>query len=566
MQTTPTQSLPKIAPLPGETQRAFVTRVWDSLPFDLDVDKAKYCRDVWFGSGRDASLTRIADRHFPVERYRKVTGSAVFKEHTTKRIAVDPATGLRREEPTVYDANAIEQICERNNKRILESADFSPLCDGHTPDVQAIEKGVQQPDVLGYAGPFYLGKLGGVLAIYCDEHHDVSDLSRLDKLHRRSPEIWLSDRMDERIFDPIACLGAQTPRLDLGITRYGRTFNVLGKDGASLMKYSAPPAASSTFIPGADEDDKKRYAANPQDDSGESEMALEDNDVRQIVDAISQSAAFQAMQQLVPHVPKLISLAGGESADPGQGASPPAAPPADAQVPPPANGEGQLTSPPAAPPAAPEPPPAKEPYQADADDQSMLQRYMSGEADDTALTQHFSGKKQKYALPIAPMVAGAIGSIAGNAMSGSKDNYARDQSLIQKANYERALAEKDAELQALRTQARQSDRYSRLSAMAAQGFQFDVTEELNLTADFTDDQFNRHVEKAVAKYERIPLAVNVPVMTTPGLTAPVAKQSEHYQRQRREEIQNRVTRLREAGRDATWEEEAEKYDREHGVS
>lgn len=556
-----------IAPFAGESQADFLERVWDQLPGDSDLDKSRYARDAWFSAGRDGQLQRLAQQTFPADRYRKITGSAVFKEHSTKRTVTD-ADGMRHEQPVVYDRAALESIRDRCNQRILGTGDFSPLTAGHTPDKEMLAKGAQQPEVLGYAGPFYLGKLNGQYAILCDEHHDRQDLGRIDKLRRRSPEVWMEERMDDRFFDPIACLGAETPRLDLGMTRYGRFF-AAHRDGAELMKYAAPaamPSGSNTFVPGGD-DHHHRY---------EGEASMSPEDVQAVVAAISETDWSQAMQQLAPHVPQLLELIqteGGEHTPPAH-AAPPAAPPS-------------------APPAATTPKPAKPPYEPDEADKHAMSRYMSGDMGDDEFHEHLCSQRNKYnaatdeaegeekaeatgddvadysaasekmgaILGKVERSGGRVGETKdgshfydGSAMEGKWDSrkgtvkhsrtaqeeLAGTSRNVEVARYQRETEQLRQRVEQLEADKRYATRYARLQAKQAEGFLFDLEEEAKDTFDLSDTQFDKHL-KRIEKYERSP--VGFEMLPTPELDRQrKGKADEEYKRQRKEEIVSIATR------------------------
>lgn len=484
---TMTPDTDALTPQPGESQADYVDRVWDHVPVDSDIEKAKWCRDAWFGSGNDSQLLNIARRRFPSDRYQHITGSAVFKEHSTTR------KHEGQESTEVYGRDEIEAICRRNNERIASTEDFAPLCEGHTPDQYARDRGVPQPKVLGYAGPYYLGKLNGQFAIFCDEHHHRDEAENLEKLQRRSPEIWLEERMDKRFFDPIACLGAETPRLDLGMTRYGRNvFSVRADDGAELMKYAAP-AAGSVYVP------TEKYGAEP--------MALSPEDLSQIVEAISGMEQFQVLEQLAPVAGKLVEMANGGGPGPmipGGGGD--------------AGGIGlegdndglEVNEPPSA-------------YEPDDDDKSMLSRYMAGDCGDDEMSQYMAGKRDKY-------MGGAQPAAMPTQYSKSA---AADQARIEKARYERENEGLRRRVEVLERDKREAERYQKLTAKQAEGFVFDLEDELNDTRDMNDQQFERHLAR-IERYERAPLSDQVPALHTPPLQKGQVKQTEDYQRERAE--------------------------------
>jgi hypothetical protein len=192
-------------------------------------------------------LERIADEKFTPDKFDRVRDVCVFAEH-------DTVDSKGREQH--YDRSALEAIVERCNRRIQETGDFAVLTDGHTPDSEEASKGAGQPKVIGFAGPYKLGTIGKdkpKYAIFADEFRFKDEQERFERLPRRSVELWMDDDMAQRFFDPIACLGAETPRLDLGI-RFAKS-----KDGKVIERYAAvAPSGSNTFV--------EEFAAQPSED------------------------------------------------------------------------------------------------------------------------------------------------------------------------------------------------------------------------------------------------------------------------------------------------------------
>lgn len=567
-----TPRLERLHPDDGEAQVDFVDRVWDQIPADSDIEKAKICRDAWLSSGRDSSLQRIAAKRFPADRFQRVTGSAVFKEHETVRYRRDPVTGEESDEQVVYDRDAIAAICEQCNSRIQSTEDFAPLVEGHTPTRQQIERGARQPDVLGYAGPFYVGKLGGKFAIFADEYHHKQDQPRLDRLQRRSPEVWMKDisgnelTVDQRFFDPIACLGAETPRLDLGMTRYGRDcFETIGHDGAQLMKYAAP-AANSVYVPTDIDDEPDKY-------SGTEPMPLSDQDLQQIVEAVSSMRQFQILEELEPALPRLLEMAGGNGGG-DIGGDHPAVPDDDQEEGEPDDLQeqypdddpaGDIPDEPVSGAAEGTEDEAQQPdsggdYSPDDDDQEMLSRYMSGGCDDQEFMRYMSGKRSRL-QPSQNAPADNNPPPAGD----QRDNYSRrdamdkDRYAREIAHERRKNAEMEKRLAAIEADKREAQRYSRLSD-ARQQHAFDIDEQLEFTRDMSDDQFDRYMLSAVPNFSPIPLGEHVPVLPTPDIDRGRAKQSEDYRRQKSEWVANEVEKRRGKGLAASWEEVAAEYD------
>lgn len=138
-----------------------------------------------------------------------------------------------------FGRDELSAICNRCNQRIRETGDYAAVTLGHTPSPDAAEKGAQQPEVVGYAGPFRMGLLGEAgerqrFAILADFHIFKEDFQRVrKKFARRSPEVWVEDRVDQMFLDPIALLGAEAPRLDMGLMLYSAS-----RSGRAIEKYA----------------------------------------------------------------------------------------------------------------------------------------------------------------------------------------------------------------------------------------------------------------------------------------------------------------------------------------
>lgn len=116
-----------------------------------------------------------------------------------------------------YDARLLGRIAKNNNERIEDTGDYVPIVSHHTPEDKDPSK---QPEILGFAGPFRLGKIGNKKprhAILATFKVFKDQLPEFLKRPRRSVEIWPESSPDQRYIDPIAVLGAETPRRDLGL-------------------------------------------------------------------------------------------------------------------------------------------------------------------------------------------------------------------------------------------------------------------------------------------------------------------------------------------------------------
>lgn len=292
---------------------------------------------------------------FDPRQFETVPNVPVFAEHQTT--AKDGRT-LR------FGPNELKAVVDRCNRRINETGDYAAVTFGHTPDPN--DPNGQMPDVAGFAGPFRLGTVGedGArkrYAILADFHIYRGDFERFKKHPRRSPELWLEDTFEEMFLDPIAVLGAEAPRLDLGLLYSAQ------RHGKLVEKYAAAaPSSTNTFIPSSNSP-RKMQAGVP--DTGGATM-ISPEDLRQLMDAFEQTDIFQwargKMEQEagVNATVPAPDVNGPQMPDPAMGAPDPGmAPPMgmDAGAPPPAPPAGlaEAGPPPPAEAGPPMPPPEK---------------------------------------------------------------------------------------------------------------------------------------------------------------------------------------------------------------
>jgi hypothetical protein len=164
----------------------------------------------------------------------------VFAEHVTK---------ARNGRTLIFNRENLERLAESCNRRIQQTGDYAAVTIGHTPDRDALAAGAPPPKVVGFAGPFRVGRLGqgedGKWCIFADLRIYPEFREVLKHYPRRSAELWLAGEYDEMYLDPIALLGAETPRLDLGLVYSAE------RGGVMVEKYAAAfPSATSTFVPG----------------------------------------------------------------------------------------------------------------------------------------------------------------------------------------------------------------------------------------------------------------------------------------------------------------------------
>lgn len=221
---------------------------------------------------------------FGVERYRaqgKFSGYRVipnvchFAEHTTGT----------KSGPMQVGEQEISAVCRNMNRRINDVGLYPPLIDRHTTDNPSDHR----REILGYAGNYKIGMIGeGQLqrfAIFGDEFHKPEHLKQLNDKPRRSVELMRYKDSARNFFDPIACLGAESPRIEIPPAYYSVEHD---ESGVEVVRYSvASPVyagSSNTFIASFGED-KERLQASGEPNT-EKKKVLDPNDLTQVVDAV----------------------------------------------------------------------------------------------------------------------------------------------------------------------------------------------------------------------------------------------------------------------------------------
>lgn len=215
--------------------------------------------------------TRPASARFDPKLFETIADVPVFAEHETE---AKDGRKLR------FSYNELKAVCDRCNRRINETGDYAGVTVGHTPDPDSDK---DMPDLVGFAGPFKMGLLGEAgsrrrYAILADLHVYRDQLERVKRHPRRSPELWLEDRFEDMFLDPIALLGAEPPRLDMGLL-YSANYQ-----GRMTHKYTAVAPSSGSVFVSSIESNRRNYAAENQGDR----TMLTPDDIGQIVDALEQ--------------------------------------------------------------------------------------------------------------------------------------------------------------------------------------------------------------------------------------------------------------------------------------
>lgn len=451
--------------------------------------------------------TRFDPREHP-ERFEVIHNVAVFAEHETTTNEQRDAAGnvIKAARRLKFGPAELAAVARRCNQRIAETGDFATVTIGHTPDPALRQAGLaKDPPQVGFAGPFRLGRIKNKAAILADLHIFRDDVPTVRKLGRRSAELWLEERYEDMFLDPISLLGAEAPRLDMGVL-YSASLHTAGK-ARHVERYTAvAPAAGNVFMP------SEKYGTDQQQPQGGQPMALGPEDIQQIVDALMQTDVMQWAQGKMqeeaapePSIPQdpLNGPPGPGGLDDGSG-----------MVPPPMGGDPMGAAPPAGPPGAPPAPPAP---------------------------------------PAAPPMAGppADGGAGGppvddgvNPPSSDKQKYSRQHALAnQIAAMQRQIEDLRAQLASETEKRVDAERYSRLASMAGEGILVDPSKEMERLkySRCTHEQFENNVGWLLEHAQRVPLNVMPP--SSEPQKAPPLRQSAAGPEQYSKAHSDRATRI-----------------------
>ena len=343
-------------------------------------------------------------------------------------------------------------------------------------------------------------------------------------------EIWPEDRPEDRYFDPIALLGAETPKRDLGLiyskgTTRGGKRPVRYEMGAA----AAAPSGTNTFLPGGD-NRKKQNAKG--------------------ADAMPQQFSTEQLDQLTEVIRSIVAPMIDEAAI-GNDAGAPPEPEFDPNMPPPADpmaGAGAPADPMMGAPApAPMPPGPADPMgggdeipglEPEEDDQmnymqgmyAKFQKYGKGEEFDEggagAFLDTLDGEEseqfRKYMMENGDdddkmqysKCTGADISDEDQPEAAQLQKY-RKRALDVSAKYrnQKRIADKyqkeNAELKHRLADLQQAERYQRrrrtLTELEAQGLVLDVADEMAHTDGYSDQAFEDHVTHAAEHYAKVPM-------------------------------------------------------------
>lgn len=362
-----------LAPAQGEEYAEFVRRAHSDLMQSVPDWEERNSR-VWQAWERQHGNTtrNRAMKYHAKGCARFVPDVCYFMEHETIG---------RDGKPVRYAFDELKDITDEQNAR-AEHHNYSAIADRHTSD-KPLPKD-QEPEVVGYTGAARLGMVGGKWAIFMDEHHKKDGLAVLNKKQRRSVEINRYRDGRRPYLDPIAALGADSPRLPLPVARYS---NDESDEIIDRYECEAPAmvSGSNSFIPvlGKKRDEEKQTYSS--DSTEPSAMVIGEQDVDAIIQGLMSTPEMQWVKsQMTQGAP--------QSQAPGSNAQTPGAPAAPASPIPAGHAAGTSPMPPQ-PHGAPMGgnPMAQKPQnqQYDNSDEAMVERY-------NALSEQYDELNDKY--------------------------------------------------------------------------------------------------------------------------------------------------------------------------
>lgn len=419
-------------------------------------------------------LVEQSKKRFPAERFRHLAGVVVFAEHKTQ---------LRDGRPVEYTEEVLRRVAANCNRRIAQSGNWAAVCIGHT------EAKEPPKPLIGFAGPFRVSRQDGRAVLEAELWIFEDQVDQLRYYPRPSPEVWIpTDGFDpDRIFlDPIAFLGADTPRLDLGMTFL---YAAQAAEGWQCEKYVASfPGPGSGAVPALGETDSQKnqtvFESKTSYRKGPETMALSPEDIQAILKAIEATDWYQWIRQQMAANQK---PAESTSAEPPQ------------HQPPAPSAEGK-----------------KETYTADEQDKTAPPP-TPPEEDKT------QKDKEDYWGPGC-----------------KKSEYRREEDLhLQKELYQ--LRQQLAEERALRMN---TDRRRRLEQLARY-YALDVDEEMELCqyGRMDDPAFQKHLERIEKYYRPLPADAQLPVWAEADSGAAGPASRELYQRKKQEELSTKAAEL-----------------------
>ena len=456
-----------------------------------------------------------------------------------------------------YDKRLLECIAENCNSRIRDTGDWCPVVDLHTVEGGKRE---DEPPVVGLAGPFHVGTFGNESprnAIFCTFWIFKDQVELFRRRPRRSVEIWPEERPEDRYFDPIAILGAETPRRDLGLI-YSKARS---KDTKPIRYEASSPGGANTYIP-------EPVKQKPIHNSKEADQMLSPDELGQIVEALKPT-----LQQMVDEIGLAADRVGEEPVIEQDEALVDAVDPmAEVEVDDPAL-EG------------PRPEEGAEDYgqgkymadglreyigedggdvegassyldALDEEDRDGIEKYMKYGCDEDDMKELYE-KATVINFPGEGVSRDVEQGHQGEAEAEvyEAEKYQKARTRYAKLSREHAslkakYSKLEGEVQEIRKAERYAKRKGELTEKQSTGIVFDIEDEFEEIKDISEEQYAVHLDRMERNYQRIPGGEMIPVDSeTPAAhgAASVAA-SAKYARQARDLVQ----RFRRAGKKANY--------------
>lgn len=272
---------------------------------------------------------------------------AIIDEHEF----VDEETGKKQ----VFDKHRLQRLADKLNRRVKETGDLIPITLGHTVDGLPEHR---QPPIVGFSRNFRLAPLkkSGRWAIWADPISDPRNVQKFRDHPRRSVELWAAkSAKGEDDIDPIAILGATSPKRDLGLHQFSRS--------GPAIRYLDPTDERIHYRKETGDDDMGEH------EDGDGESKLSPSDVKAIVAELLQT---EPMKKLLAVAEKMEAGDGadGDGVD-GDGAAPGTTPELDGNPSPGQPGHQEE-------PLGAEPPPGSNPEEMDRDGEPRQMNAMGG--------------------------------------------------------------------------------------------------------------------------------------------------------------------------------------------
>lgn len=208
--------------------------------------------------------------------------------------------------PLKVGPEEIGVICRNMNRR-QKLGMATPLINRHSPAPNAKQ---EDPLIVGYTTNYRIGMIDDGEAqrysIFGDEYHKPEHLQELNNKPRRSVELMRFKDSARNFFDPVACLGAESPRIEMPPAYYSIEHD---EEGLEVVRYSiAVPVsagASNTYLKTFG---KERMQASAEPLTENLKM-LDPADLQQVTDAMK--------AVLAPYLPALEQLANPQGQQPG---------------------------------------------------------------------------------------------------------------------------------------------------------------------------------------------------------------------------------------------------------